>query len=454
MSNDPVIIMLLKLYAAGLTLNAALSAILWLSKRTKLHSALARAWGANAAVFMLQAFVGEDDLCIVFGFAAVFFSNLALAHLASMTLDVPLRFGQYFAVLVGGCVMAVASSNLGASFTWIALPVAIAVALPLTVTSVNAIRYHWSVMGIMRRAMVLSCLCFSAHNLDFAFLRPVPEATAIGFTIAIIIVFALSITVLAVVVELATERSARAESELVTAQRLKRYFPKELVRSILDEQMGLKISGERRNITVIFSDMRGFTEFSDRTAPERVGAVLNEYLDAMFEIMSTYGCTLDKVMGDGIMGFFGAPQEMPLDEQAWRAVSMAVTMQRRFETLAMGWRALGLDHDIQVRIGLNQEFATVGNFGSSELMVYTAIGSGVNLASRFESICPPGNIIAGYSIQALTATLFPWGEPETHEIKGFARKQKCYRLDPANVSPESLWPGSSAPRAARETQAS
>lgn len=447
-SDDPIVLMLLTLYAAGLALNTALSVALWMRNRTPLNGVLTRVWGTSAAAFILQAFTGDNDLAIILGFSFVFFSNVALARLVSMTLDVPLRTGRYSATLVGSCFIAVLQYSIGASFTWVALPVVVAVALPLAVTSIVAIYDRWSVMGVTSRAMVISCLFFSAHILDFAFLRPIHEATAIGFTIAFMIVFALSITVPAVVLELSAEQKTRAEVELATAQRLKRYFPKALVRTILDEKTEMKLSGERRNITVVFSDLCGFTELSDRTAPERMGTVLNEYLDAMFAIMDHHGCTLDKVMGDGIMGFFGAPQEMPQDEQAWRAVSMAVAMQRRFQVLADDWRAQGLDHDILVRIGLNQEYAMVGNFGSSDLMSYTAIGSGVNLASRLESMCPPGLILAGYSVHALTVTRFPWSAPALHEIKGFARKQKCYKLDPFEVDAESLWRGSCLPKSA------
>ncbi len=439
MVRDPVVVNLLALYAAILGLNTALSAALWFSKRTSLHAALAHAWGLSAVMFVVQALVGEQELPIVLGFATIFLPNLALARLVSLTLDVPLYTRLFIAVLLVGCVLAVGASMLGVGFTWTALPVVVAVALPLSVTALAAIRGRWRVMGVTRRALTISCLLFAAHNLDFAVLRPIPEATAPGFTIAIIIMLALSITAPAVVLELAAERQVRAETELAAAQRLKRYFPKALVDTLLEGERDLKLSGERRNITIFFSDLSGFTELSDRIAPERVATLLNEYLNAMFAVMDSHGCTLDKVMGDGIMGFFGAPKAMPAEEQAWRAVSMAICMQRRFDALAADWRKTGLDHEIQVRIGLHQEYAMVGNIGSSELMSYTAIGSGVNLASRFESMCEPGGLLAGYPVYALTAARFPWSEPEVHAIKGFAREQKCYRLDPRRVETGSLW---------------
>jgi adenylate cyclase len=141
------------------------------------------------------------------------------------------------------------------------------------------------------------------------------------------------------------------------------------------------LSGERRKITVLFSDVRNFTTLSERLPPELVVTFLNEYFALMIDIIMEYRGTLDKFIGDGLMAFFGAPQD---DEQEAQAIRAALKMRRSIARLQDKWRN-EQDLDIRIGIGIHTGPAVVGNIGSMQKMQYTAIGDTVNLAARLES---------------------------------------------------------------------
>jgi class 3 adenylate cyclase len=135
-------------------------------------------------------------------------------------------------------------------------------------------------------------------------------------------------------------------------------------------------------------------------------------------------------MGDGIMAFFGAPGEMEPGEQARRAVAAAVAMQRRMGEIGKKWLDAGLDHGLKMRVGISQDYATVGNFGSKDLMEYTALGSAVNLAARLETGCTPGHVLCSFPIYMATKDRFCFAPPEQREFKGFSHPIHVAELDP------------------------
>jgi class 3 adenylate cyclase/ligand-binding sensor domain-containing protein len=221
--------------------------------------------------------------------------------------------------------------------------------------------------------------------------------------------------------ELADEK-ARVESlngKLSTFNaRLQKYFPKKVAERILRQESDVRVEAERRPVTVVFTDLAGFTRLSEATPPGRVTALLNEYLNEMVALIDAHGGTLDKFMGDGIMVLFGAADPMPPDEQAQRAVAMAVEMQRAMGRLRASWEAGGLPHRVDLRIGIHQSEVTVGNFGSDELVEFTAIGRGVNLAARLESACAPGGVLVSEDVHALTADAVAFEPPRELSLKG------------------------------------
>jgi len=191
----------------------------------------------------------------------------------------------------------------------------------------------------------------------------------------------------------------RALGSLRLNRSLTHYHSRSLVETVKAGELEQEAHrDERRVLTIFFSDLTGFSDLTDRTEPERVSRLINEYLTAMSSLINEHQGTFGRFMGDGIMAFFGAPRALPPEEQARRAVAMAVAMQRKMKGLADKWLNEGLDHDIRIRMGIAQGTVTVGHFGSSQLMQYTAVGAGVNLASRLEKNCPPGKVLVNQAI--------------------------------------------------------
>ena len=171
---------------------------------------------------------------------------------------------------------------------------------------------------------------------------------------------------------------------------------------MLENPESFKLGGVNQTITVLFADIRGFTRISEHAKPERVVHLLNMYFSQMTEIIFSYGGTLDKYIGDGLMALFGAPTATPMD--ASNALNAAVDMQRRIidinvELISEGFQEIG------VGIGLHTGEATVGYIGSDRRSEYTAIGDTVNLASRLESNAKGGQILLSDStVRAATTT--------------------------------------------------
>ncbi|MDR2539610.1 MAG: adenylate/guanylate cyclase domain-containing protein [Chlamydiales bacterium] len=159
-----------------------------------------------------------------------------------------------------------------------------------------------------------------------------------------------------------------------------RYVSDHVLQKILSSTKPTKLEGERRKITVLFSDIRQFTHLSEILPPEQVVALLNEYFKIMLDIIFEHKGTLDKFIGDGLMVEFGAP----LDDEAQErnAVITAIAMQEALEKLNATWK----QPNIQVGIGIHTGLAIVGNVGSEKRMDYTAIGDTVNIASRLEQM--------------------------------------------------------------------
>lgn len=162
------------------------------------------------------------------------------------------------------------------------------------------------------------------------------------------------------------------------------YVTERVVAELIRNPEMAKLGGERREITVLFSDIRGFTTFAERHSPEEVVAMLNEYLAAMTEVVFAWEGTLDKFIGDAIMAFWGAP--MPQEDHAERALGCALDMVKRLRELQEVW-ASQKRPALDCGIGINTGEVLVGNIGAEgKKMDYTLIGDHVNLASRVESL--------------------------------------------------------------------
>ncbi len=150
------------------------------------------------------------------------------------------------------------------------------------------------------------------------------------------------------------------------------------------EKYGSILTGANEDITILFTDIRGFTSFSDDKSPETVVKMLNCYFSNMTEIIFEGGGTVDKFIGDAIMAFWGAPTKMK--NHAEKGVLTAIKMINALESINEELKSIGIDHEIKIGIGLNTGNAIIGNIGSEKHLSYTAIGDTINLSARLESM--------------------------------------------------------------------
>ena len=183
-----------------------------------------------------------------------------------------------------------------------------------------------------------------------------------------------------------------------------KYVAAEVVNRLIDRPDLLRLGGERRQLTLLFADLQGFTTLSEQSSPELVGRFVNTYLTAMTHVIMSHGGTVDKFIGDAVMAFWGAPLD---DEQhASHAMQAAIAMQQKLEELQPLFIEMGLGRII-MRLGLHTGPALVGNMGSEDRFNYTAMGDTVNLAARLESV----NKIYGTSILLSSDTVAAMSEP-------------------------------------------
>ena len=194
------------------------------------------------------------------------------------------------------------------------------------------------------------------------------------------------------------------------------YVSHQVMDSILKSDQGIRLHGDRRRITVLFCDIRGFSTMSEKLPPEKVVQLLNDYFESMVDVVFRNNGTLDKFIGDGMMVLFGAPEDDPFQEE--HALKTAIEMQQELKRLAERWKPEGLN--IRSGIGINSGPAVVGNIGSSKRMDYTAIGDTVNLASRLESATKElsvGILVSEYTYMAARGN-FRFREMGSIHVKG------------------------------------
>ncbi|HTF99650.1 MAG TPA: adenylate/guanylate cyclase domain-containing protein [Nitrospirota bacterium] len=206
------------------------------------------------------------------------------------------------------------------------------------------------------------------------------------------------------------------------------YVSKRIVDELIRDPSKTKLGGDRKEITVLFSDIRGFTTFSEKHEPEEVVSLLNEYLGAMTEIVFEYEGTLDKFVGDAIMALWGAPVGQP--DHAERAVKCALAMITKLKELQAKWTAEG-KYAIDIGIGINTGDMVVGNMGAEgKKMDYTVIGDNVNLGARLEGLTRKYNnhiIISEYTY-AKVKNIVDAKELDSVTVKGKEKPVVVYDL--------------------------
>jgi adenylate cyclase len=205
------------------------------------------------------------------------------------------------------------------------------------------------------------------------------------------------------------------------------YLSKDVVNEVLQDTSKLKLGGERRVLTVLFSDIRGFTTISEGLAPEALAELLNEYLTPMTELVFKHRGTLDKYMGDAIMAFFGAP--VAYEDHADAACRTALEMMAELRVMQQGWKARGLPH-IDIGIGVNTGPMSVGNMGSARRFDYTVLGDNVNLGSRLEGLNKnyASHIIASQFTREVVGARYAFRELDLVAVKGKKEPVRIYEL--------------------------
>jgi adenylate cyclase len=204
-----------------------------------------------------------------------------------------------------------------------------------------------------------------------------------------------------------------------------RYTSDEIVDAILDAPDGLKLGGEKREVTLLMSDVRGFTALAERLEPAEVVAILNHYLSTMVEIVHRSGGNIDEIIGDAILVIFGAP--LVMDDAAGRAVRCSLEMQQAMcgvnaYNLQMGWP------EIEMGIALHTGDVVVGNIGSTKRSKYAVVGQMVNLTARIESFTVGEQILVSPAlIRAANPGLILGDEIEVH-AKGMPEALRCREL--------------------------
>jgi len=220
------------------------------------------------------------------------------------------------------------------------------------------------------------------------------------------------------------QRVAEGVAQLDRLGRMKRFFSPAVADLILAGNADDPLKTHRREIVVVFLDMRGFTTFSESADPEEVMSVLAEYHAAMGELITKHAGTLERFTGDGIMIFFNDP--VPVPNPARQAVSMALEMQQRFKGLAAAWARRG--YELSLGIGIAQGYATIGAIGFEGRRDYGAIGNVTNLAARLCGEAQGGQILVSQRVEGVLGDMAKSQPIGDVSLKGFNKPIKAFEI--------------------------
>lgn len=195
----------------------------------------------------------------------------------------------------------------------------------------------------------------------------------------------------------ANERRIAELNTYLTESVLQRFLPPMMVEKAARGKLSLDLRPEPKLVTILFSDIVGFTQLSNTLRSRRVAELLNEYLEEMTYAIFDNGGTVDKFMGDAVLAIFGAPEEISPNEQVRRAIASARQMYHRLDHLNEKWRAQGIG-EVKFRCGIHQGTAVVGLFGGAQRSDYTAIGPSVNIAARIQEAADPDAILVSAAV--------------------------------------------------------
>jgi class 3 adenylate cyclase len=222
-------------------------------------------------------------------------------------------------------------------------------------------------------------------------------------------------------------------NQLQRTEQLRRYVSPQVADAILAGEQPVAFASVRRNLTILYSDIRGFTQMAERMEPEELVDALNEYFSAMTDLVFSNGGTLDKYLGDGVLAFFGDP--IPFEDHAERAVATAFEMLTRVEELRDTW--MRSDEELSIGVGISTGYVTVGNIGSSTRTDYTVVGNHVNVAARLATAAEPGQVLVAERTLAAVQERVDWIPVEDLVMKGVQRPVKVFALTNKAISTRS-----------------
>tara|TARA_B110000116_G_C16778797_1_gene557204 strand:+ start:760 stop:2160 length:1401 start_codon:yes stop_codon:yes gene_type:complete len=213
----------------------------------------------------------------------------------------------------------------------------------------------------------------------------------------------------------------------VRAYKLSRYISPQVCKAINKGQDKI-LQAERKRLSIFFSDVKDFSQLSEEMEAEALTELLNNYLSEMSKIAMQFGGTIDKFMGDGIMIIFGDDNSKGVKADCLRCIAMAIAMRKRMKSLQHEWQNKGIKRPLQIRMGINTGYCTVGTFGTTSHLDYTVLGTHVNLASRLESAATPGEILISHESWALTKDAIMCRDKGDIRVKGFSHTIKVYQV--------------------------
>lgn len=213
----------------------------------------------------------------------------------------------------------------------------------------------------------------------------------------------------------------------IRAYKLSRYLPPTVWKAI-NQGKDETLQAERKKISIFFSDIKDFSQLAEEIEAEALNELLNHYLTEMSKIVTQHGGTIDKFMGDAIMVLFGDSNSQGVKADCVRCVSMAVAMKKKMRSLQLEWFNQGIKKPLQIRMGINTGYCTVGTFGTSSHLDYTVLGTQVNLASRLESAAEPDEILISHETWSLCKDTIMCRDKGEIQVKGFALPVKVYQV--------------------------
>ncbi len=287
------------------------------------------------------------------------------------------------------------------------------VTLALRLSSRN---FSLGAFGLIVVYFLAAGLVFLYANLILNVLRPILQVGLAAFTV------------------IAYRYVNEQKEKEVLRRTFEAYFPPAVVRKIMLNPSLVIAAGQKKELTILFSDIKSFTTHSSTLTPDEIQKLLNEYFDSMVEIVFKYEGTVDKFIGDGLMVFFGDPEPQP--DHAVRCVKAAIDMQQKCRELKARWVQEG-KFPLMIRIGINTGPVVVGNMGSDRRLSYTVLGADVNLAQRLEANAPVEGIMIAQRTYDLVKDRIPTRPLEPIMVKGLDKPIKVYEVPVEDQNPLS-----------------